>query len=91
MIILAILLQTLSFYMFYNTSRRVRLSRDRFSSLMQKERTATLIGASILLLISFATAIAPLGFAVGLFAGMLSLMTIASLMILFVPLIIKES
>lgn len=86
MTLLALVIQTLSFYMVYNTSRRAVLRRDAFSVWLQRHTLLATIAGLLLLGISFIVFVIAQGFGAGIFIGALSLMTIGSLIVMLVPL-----
>lgn len=87
----AILIQAIAFYSLYNTSGRTMLSRDSMSVWLQGHTFFSKSAGLILLIFSFSLFVAAQGLAVGIFIGFLSLMTTGSLIILFVPLTIKNN
>lgn len=91
MLIPALFIQALSFYMLYSTSQRVEGRTDAFIISLQKRARVTKVIAMVLLIASFILFANELGVGVGVFAAFLSLMMIGSLIVLFVPLMIKKS
>lgn len=86
MTVLMIMIQTLSLYALYNTSKRAELRKDRFSTWLQRPSRVMVITAWVLLAISFVAVINVSGLGAGIFIAFLSLMTTTSLIIILSPL-----
>ena len=90
MTILATTIQLLGFYMLYNTSARAELRRDAFSLWLQQNRIVSKVTGLVLLIGSFILLTLAQGLGSGVLYGTVLLMTLASLVVLFVPLKSKE-
>lgn len=86
----ALMIQVLSFYLLYNTSKRAVLRTDKLSIWLQQHLILSTVAGLLLLIGSFILFVIDHGFAVGLFAGFLSLMITASLTVVLAPLYLKN-
>jgi hypothetical protein len=75
----------------YSTSKRAELRKDSLSVWLQGHTLFSTIGGLLLLAASFVLLVIALGFAVGIFAAFILLMTTGSLIILLVPLTLKSN
>lgn len=91
MTLLAISIQTLSFYCLYNTSQRAILSKDTFSVWLQGRTLFSKVAGISLLVLSFVLLVIAQGLGTGIFIAFLSLMTCGSLIVLFIPLKSKNT
>lgn len=87
MITLLVLLTFIAFYLFYNTSKKVELSRTyRLERWAQDHNQASKGIGLVIFLLTFCLCIVYLGVGSGAFAFVVILMTTASCVVLFAPL-----
>lgn len=90
MTLLALVIQILAFYLLYNASKRAQVRNDVFSTWLQGHVLFSKIAGSILLTVAFSLFIVAEGLGVGVFIGLLTLMTAGSLIVLFTPLKLRN-
>lgn len=90
MTLIAIIIQSFAFYCVYNTSQRAGLRKDKWSRWLQHRTIFSTTVAVLLFTGSFVLMIRSMGLATGIFTAFLSVMTLGSLIILFIPLTNKK-
>ncbi|RXG31874.1 DUF3325 family protein [Leeuwenhoekiella marinoflava] len=88
MVLFAILLVFVGFYALYSTSDKMRIRKKNFidKGLFKHNNQLVKICGVVLLILAFSVFVIALGWAVGIFSGLVCLMTLASLLVLLIPL-----
>lgn len=88
MVLFAILLVFVGFYALYSTSDKMRTKKKNLidNGLFKHSNLLTKICGIILLILAFCVFVIALGWAAGIFSGLVCLMTMGSLLVLLAPL-----
>ncbi len=91
MILIATLLQLIGFYCLYNASERALLRKDTLSVWLHRHTLFSRLSGAALLLVSVVISVIVMGFATGIFTAFISVMMFGSLVVLLIPITIKNN